>query len=89
VSEVEPVSDNAIRAAADDIDWQLDWGGGEEHREAVAAAGQLLRDLGEAEMATIDEHAKLEIETSQKILRHVRYLPWVEHGGGRKYYWVG
>lgn len=87
VAALEPVSDDEIRDAVDEIEWQLDWGGGEDHREAVAEAGELLRDRGEAEMATLDDETSLGIETSQKILRHVRYLPWVEHGGGRKYYW--
>jgi hypothetical protein len=89
VSALEPVSDAEIRDAADGIEWQLGWGGGEKHREAVAQAGQLLRDRGEAEMGRLDDESELEIESSQKILRHVRHLPWVEHGGGRKYYWIG
>jgi preprotein translocase subunit SecD len=89
VRDLEPVTDAEIREEAESIEWQLDWGGGEDHRDAVAEAGELLRDRGEAEMATLDDETGLKIQTSQKILRHVRELPWVMHRGGRKYYWVG
>jgi len=86
--EIGLVTDEDIAEAVSRIEWRQDWMGNEDHQAAVGSAAQYLRDRGDAEMSELDEHADLDIKTSPKIIRHVRQLPWIEHRGGRKYYWL-
>jgi len=86
--EIGLVTDEDIARAVARIEWRQEWMGNGDHQAAVESAARHLRDRGDAEMSELDEHADLDIKTSPKIIRHVRQLPWIEHRGGRKYYWL-
>lgn len=92
VSDLEPVSDEAIADAVAGMEWSVELERTDHREEAIVDVLTTIRDRGELEMQDMRDIAGdigLGEKSTNKLLRQIKQFEWINHGGqgGKVYYW--